>query len=126
MNAERIVNQLKQEFPGKNILQLPPDNPNEIICELESTPEFSVAIAYIDQSVPHYHTKTREKYIIEQGRLILNEAGRETELREGDEYTVYPPIIHSARGKSTRVRVESKPGWIPEDHILDLSHSPST
>jgi quercetin dioxygenase-like cupin family protein len=121
MNAEKIISHLEEEFPGKAIIAIPTENPKEILCELEKSEAHSVTIAYIDQSVPHYHTQIKEKYQIEQGSLVLNEAGREIELKEGEEYAIYPPLIHSAKGKATRVRVTSTPKpWTPEDHILAL------
>lgn len=121
MNHENIIATLSEEFPGRSILALPPDNPREIICEIDSTdlhPDHSSAIAYIDSSESHYHLKSVETYIVEEGTLTLTVGGKEQVLEAGQEYTIQPPAIHSARGKATRVRVNSKPGWTLEDHIL--------
>ncbi|MBI2592904.1 MAG: cupin domain-containing protein [Candidatus Colwellbacteria bacterium] len=121
MNSEEIIAILQKEFPGKNIIQLPLDNPSEIICEVEPTanhPEISSIIAVIDESKPHYHLKSTETYFIEKGELHLFVDGRKYLLREGDTYVVEPGRVHWAEGEATRVRVNSSPGWTQEDHIL--------
>ena len=53
MNVSSIVEELKRKYPGKNIVLNPPDDPSEIICEIEpasKNPERSVASAVIDRA----------------------------------------------------------------------------
>ncbi len=122
MDAKRIVEELTQEFPGKNILILPQDKPTEIICEIDPSSlhrESSVAIAYIDRSAPHYHRRAAETYVIEEGSLRLVVDGQEHQLQAGDTFVISPGQVHEATGDATRVRVESSGrGWTPKDHIL--------
>ena len=52
MQAESIVEEFKQRFPGRNIVMLPAENPTEIICEIEPTeehPDYSIALAVVDR-----------------------------------------------------------------------------
>lgn len=121
MNSEAIIEILKREFPGKNIILLPPDNPSEIICEIEPTAdhqEVSSIIAFIDESGPHYHPRSTETYFVESGKLHLFVDGEEQILGEGKTFVVEPKKIHWAKGEATRVKVYSNPGWTQEDHIL--------
>ena len=113
-----IVASLEQEFPGKNIIQAPPDNPSEIICEVERDDQRSLAVVYIERSIPHYHSDSWETYAIDKGELSLQVAGKQYVLTEGEAYTVKPGKVHSAVGDWTRARVESRPPWKAEDHIL--------
>jgi quercetin dioxygenase-like cupin family protein len=100
---------------------LPEDNPTEVICEIEPAsrhPEYSLAIAAIKQSVPHYHKLATEEYSAIEGELELKVDEKTIKLDEGDVYSIKPPQIHSAMGNFTLVKITSKPGWTPEDHIL--------
>ena len=121
MDERQVVKQLKEEFSGKKIVRLPDENPTEIVCEIEPTEDHidhSVAIAIIDRSEPHYHKKSVETYHIEKGRLTLHYGDEMKVLEEGDRFVVEPPVVHWAEGNAARVRVESRPGWTVEDHIL--------
>lgn len=72
MNKKKIIAQLKSQYPGKDIIQLPPENPVEIICEVDPTsehPEKSVAIAVIESSYPHFHRNSEETYKVLKGKL---------------------------------------------------------
>jgi len=42
-------------------------------------------------------------------------------LSRGRVVTILPNSIHSAIGKETWLKVTSRPGWKPEDHILVLN-----
>ncbi len=117
INRESIKKLLEDEFPGKTITMLP----SEIVCEIEPAkehPSWSEAIAYIKKSEPHYHNKIVEKYTVEQGELTLVVDGIKDVLRKGEKLTINPPAVHFAYGDWVRVRVYTKPGWTPEDHIL--------
>jgi quercetin dioxygenase-like cupin family protein len=121
MDVEKVVDELKEKYPGKNIVINDPDNPEEIICEIEPASEHpgeSVAIAVLDRVITHYHRETTELYEIIKGILELNLNGKTHFLRKGDKIVIKPRQYHSAKGKETWVKVTSKPGWKPEDHLI--------
>ena len=60
MNTKRVISELKKEYPSKTIILNPPENPTEIVCEIEpakNSKEDGIAIAIIDESKPHYRKK---------------------------------------------------------------------
>ncbi|MBI3619598.1 GNAT family N-acetyltransferase [Candidatus Roizmanbacteria bacterium] len=120
MNVLKIVNGLKKDYPGKNIIRN--GKPvTEIICEIDPTgrhPDFSRAIAVVDKIAPHYHLKTADIYKILKGTLILYKNGKKNTVKKGKAITIKPGTIHWAKGKQTRLEVISSPGWTVEDHIL--------
>lgn len=121
MNKQKVIDQLRQKYPGKNIIALPDNEPTEILCEIEPTsehPEYSVAIAVINRSVPHVHNKTTETYKVIKGEAKLVVDDIEHELKKGDEFVIKPGSIHSAFGDEAWIECKSEPGWTPEDHIL--------
>ncbi len=121
MNAKQIVTELQEKYPGKTIIQIPPKNPTEVICEIKPTSEYpgqSRAIAIIDESIPHFHIKTTEKYTVLKGALILTAEGKDHHIPEGQSYIIRPMQHHSAKGDSTWAEVVSTPGWTPDDHII--------
>ncbi len=121
MNSKEIVATLRIEFPGKNIMELPPENPTEIICEVEPTidhPDFSVAVAFIDHSDQHKHAISTETYEVEGGEVTLFTNGEVHVLKPSQSYVIQPGTLHRAEAKGARVKVTSHPGWTPEDHIL--------
>ena len=121
MNAQHIINELQQQYPGKTIIKNDEDNPTEIICEIDPTsehPEFNVAIAVIDSSISHYHTLSQEEYEVIKGELIVTIDGKEFTLHAGEKITIHPGSIHSAVGRETWIKATSRPGWAPGDHIL--------
>lgn len=121
MNIHRIIPQLKHQYPGKEIIYNPPDNPTEIICEIEPTsehPERSVAIAVAGKSKPHFHKKSTEVYEIVRGTLFLFKDGEKHILYEGERMTIIPGTIHSAEGDECWFLTYSKPGWTAGDHII--------
>lgn len=120
MTPEEIIKKLKSDFPGKAVFPNSDTNPEEIICEVDSSAghsDFSLAVAFIKNSVPHRHIKTVETYEVEDGKLDLFLDGVKKTLSVGQSYTINPGVIHWAEGGWTRVKVTSKPGWTPEDHI---------
>lgn len=121
MDAEKIVSRLQIKYPGKTILQLPFKNPKEIICEAEPTtdhPEYSVAVAVIEDSEPHVHRLSTEKYKVVEGEVNLFVDGEPRAMKEGVEYTIKPGKVHWAVANSATVEVTSNPGWTLSDHIL--------
>lgn len=122
MNTAQVVKELEEKYPGKKIIKNDKDNPTEIICEIEPAsdhPEWSKAIAVIDQSIAHYHIKATEHYTIIKGTLTLIVEGEKNyRLPEGQSFIIHQMEHHSAKGDSTWVEVQSTPGWKIEDHRL--------
>lgn len=122
MNKRQIVEKLTIEYPGKNIICLPEENPQEIICEVDPTPihpKYNIAIAVIDKSMPHYHLKVKETYKVLEGELTLVIDDTSHVLKKGESFVVEPGQVHYAIGDSTWIECKSEPGWTAEDHILD-------
>ena len=121
MNANQVTNQLYKKYPGKKIIKLPPDHPTEILCEIDPTskhPRFSITIAIIDKSLPHFHRKTTEIYQVIKGSLTLEIEDKKYYLKEGQQKTIKPNQIHSAKGKQTWIKVTSHPGWSGKDQVF--------
>ena len=121
MNVRRVIGQLEKDYPSKKIIKNNEKNPTEIVCEIdpiEKHPNYSIAVAIVDQSIPHYHKKTTETYEVLKGELTLTLDNKDKLLKKGDKVTIKPNTIHSAKGKETWIKAYSKPGWVHEDHIL--------
>ncbi|MCL5410458.1 MAG: cupin domain-containing protein [Patescibacteria group bacterium] len=117
MNKDKVLKELKEKFPGKNIILNNEANPTEIVCEID--PENGKAIAVIDESIPHYHNKTREYYIILDGNLELFVDNVKHSLAKDNTFEIDPRQKHYAIGKETWVEVTSVPPWKIEDHIIE-------
>ena len=121
MDAEKVIRELSQRYPGKKIIKNEEESPTEILCEIDPTsdhPGRDVAIAVIDRSKPHYHKKTREIYEVTKGSLIVNKNGIDFHLKEGEKLVIEPGEVHFAVGDETWITTYSEPGWTMEDHIL--------
>lgn len=121
MNAENVVNQLKSQYPGRPIVKNNRVKPTEILCEIDPTkgyPEYSLAVAVIDKSIPHYHKKLKEEYKVIRGNLTLHVNNKIVNLKQGDKYTILPHQTHWAEGNETWIECYSQPGWTIEDHIF--------
>lgn len=121
MNINKVINQFKRKYPGKKIIITDPKNPGEIICETEPTedhPQWSEAIAVIDFTRLHYHRMLTETYEVLHGELDIVIQGKTHHMNTGASITIHPNTRHKAFGRGTWIRVSSKPGWTPEDHIL--------
>lgn len=121
MNVTKVVSELQEKYPGKKIILNTPENPTEIICEIEPTekhPERSVAVAVVDRIRPHYHKKLTEVYKITRGMLILHLGRQKKIAKENERIKIPPGEIHWAEGDETWFYVYSTPGWTQEDHIL--------
>ncbi len=122
MNSEKEVALLRSLYPGKNIIQIPPENPSEIICEVDKVDDpqggCSVAIAVIDHSAPHFHRRTCERYEVLDGEVELFVAGEKKLLREGDISIIAPEMVHWVQADAAWVKVIAIPAWTPEDHII--------
>ena len=115
MNVKKIIATLSDTYPGKKIIKNYEENPTEIICEIEpseSHPEYSVALAVIDQYDSHYHLYSVKTYPVIHGTLIVLIGNKEITLNAGDELVILPKTVHGAQGDETIVKVSSKPGWI--------------
>jgi len=99
------------------------DLPQETIYEMVATQEglgFSVAIADIVQSEPHYHVYTIETYVVLSGVLEVMIDDQPTILHPGDALTVPLLAIHSAKSltqEPARIMATCVPGWTQEDHL---------
>lgn len=121
MNAKKIINQFQKLYPEKRIFPNDLKIPTEIICEVEpssSHPDFSIAVAVIDNSFPHFHKKSKELYEVIKGELKINKDGQDYFLKEGESLEIVPGEIHFAQGNSVWIKVTSHPGWTVEDHLL--------
>ena len=120
MNAEKIVEELKKIYPDKNIIVNTPENPTEIVCEIEPgslNPESSVAIAVLDSNIKHYHRLAKETYEVLKGSLELTKTGKTYFLSPGEKLVIEPGEYHIAKGKETWVKVTSEPAWTSEDQL---------
>lgn len=121
MNVQKILKELRERYPGKEIIFDPPQNPAEIIVEIESArdyPERSVALAVVGKSRMHYHVRSTEIYEVVRGVLVLYLDDVKYVLREGEKMEVLPGVRHYAEGEETWFLTYSTPGWTAEDHIL--------
>lgn len=121
MNVQKVIAELQEKYPGKPILKNNEEHPTEIVCEIEPTsehPDYSTAVAVIDESIPHYHKKTTEEYKILKGTLVLFLDDKQIALYENDAYIITPGIKHYAKGQETWITTTARPGWTKEDHIF--------
>jgi quercetin dioxygenase-like cupin family protein len=120
MDVQKVVDELKVKYPGKNIILNPPDSPTEIICEIEPgslNPYKSVAIAVIDTTIKHFHRLSTEEYEVIKGELVVTKEGKTYFMGPGEKITLNPEEYHMAKGKETWVKVTSEPAWTSEDQI---------
>lgn len=117
MDASNIAS-LRKEFPDRAVFADDPDTPKEIVVELQKTMDFSLAIAVIDESRPHFHRLATETYHVLEGTLDLMVDGVHERIGPGTTRVISPGRVHSAKGSATRVEVTCSPPWTPEDHIL--------
>jgi mannose-6-phosphate isomerase-like protein (cupin superfamily) len=115
----KVIDDLRAEFPDKNIVLLPEDDPKEVVVEMWRDDYESYAIAVIDRSKPHVHRESFEAYEVEKGTLVVHVDGEEHRLKPGDpRLHIIPGQVHWAEGDATRVVVHSHPPWSQDDHIL--------
>jgi len=121
VNKQKVINQLKDKYPGKTIIPLPDEMPLEILCEVDSSsghPEYSVAVSIIDKSDLHYHKKSTETYKVLEGELDLFIDGIPHHLKSGESIVIKPYSYHYAVGNETWIECRSEPGWTVKDHLL--------
>jgi len=118
--SERILNQLRTKYPGKDIFDLD-ERGQHFVCEIEPTKNHSKydrAVEVILSSKPHKHLKTTQHYTILSGTLELHIGKEIVILHSRDTYTISPDIIHWAvSNDECWVEIYSKPGWTKKDHI---------
>ncbi len=122
MDAKSVVAILQSHYPNRPVIQLPVNNPTEIICEVTQDAQSSTAIAVIDHSIPHHHNHIVETYTVLQGQLCLNIDGVEHLLSEGNSFIIHPQQVHWAQGGAW-IKVVCIPPWTPEDHILEETNN---
>lgn len=138
--TERMIAQLAKMYPGKKIIRIPERNPQEVIVEIFKAPDdsFSIAVAIVIKSKPHYHEKTHETYRVLKGTVRLQNGTREGKimgqhlrpnrslasihdcyLGRGFE-VIFPGRHHCAWaiGRPATVLVTASPAWTPDDHHL--------
>lgn len=121
MDIPKVIVKLKSKYQNKAIVLNPPEHPTEILCEIDPSSlhsDYSIAVAVIDQSRPHYHKKTEELYEVLQGDLTLTINGKDYPLKAGEQIKILPNQTHWAKGNSSWIKVTSHPGWTMQDHIL--------
>lgn len=121
MNIVKIKKELEKMYPGKKVIVTDPENPTEIVCEVEPTenhPKWSASVAVIDSTRSHYHRKLMETYHVISGSLTISLNGKSRILNSGDFIEIPRKTIHTSKGKNTWVYVYARPGWTPEDHIF--------
>ena len=121
MNQEKIIAELTAKYPEKHIIKNDEEEPTEILCEVKATedhPTFSMAVAVIEKSIPHFHKHSTEEYTVIKGELVLHIGNQSIPLHPGETFIIPPGKIHWAEGNETWVSCFSQPGWTLEDHIL--------
>lgn len=120
---KELVDALREEFPDKNIVVLgDPDDPHEVVVEVDGCEDESTAIALVERSEPHFHIRTEERYVVVSGRLHVHVEDQSFTLGPGKVITILPGFVHwaeSAEETPARIRVIASPPWTPEDHILN-------
>ncbi len=116
MDVQKVVDELKRQYPGKNIVMNDPINPTEIICEVEPgswDPERSVSVVVFDGNIKHPHSFQKETYEVIKGVLEMSKEGKTIFLSEGEKLTIDQDEFHIAKGNDTWVKVTSEPAWTP-------------
>lgn len=100
----------------KNILKCKKTgNRNEIIFESEIEGKIGISYASIRESEPHYHNKTTEWYLVEEGSAIAYLNGKEEKLEKHYILQINPGTIHWVKD-DIKLWVISYPAWKKEDH----------
>jgi quercetin dioxygenase-like cupin family protein len=122
MNLQDVLRYFHKNYPNRNVVLLPKEQPTEIICEADPSsnhPAYNRAIAAIQKSAAHYHKQAVETYTVLKGKVVLYIDKERVELREGESHVIQPQQIHHVESESfALVQVDSKPGWTADDHFL--------
>lgn len=116
MDIAKIVDELKKEYPGKEIVLNDPNNPTEIYCLLEPAdwnPDKNETIVVFDGKLKHPHGFRNQTYEVLKGLLELTKEGRTYFLSEGQTLNESLDDNHLAVGHDAWVKVTSEPAWSP-------------
>ena len=120
MKINEVLDELKKTYPGKKIILNDKHRLTEILCEIDPPakhPEYSVAVAVIDETIPHHHDISTEIYEVLRGEIDLTVNGKTFHLKQGESMTIQPGEIHSAKGNETWIKCTARPAWSQNDHI---------
>src|SRR3990172_10111436 len=111
MNKNKIIKKLSKKYPGKIIVEnKTADQVTEILCEIAPSinhPEWSRAIAIVDSTLPHHHSRIKETYKVIKGELIFHLNSKIKKLKQDDQIVIAPGVVHWAEGKETWIEVTS-------------------
>jgi mannose-6-phosphate isomerase-like protein (cupin superfamily) len=125
MDVQRILAELTAQRPGSPIKQNAPDGKNvtELVREDPSSSlGSSTAVAVIERSARHHHIRMTEVYRVLRGELTLHVNRDTVVLKEHDEFTIRPGVIHwgeSDPESPAWIEVVCTPAFSPEDLIPD-------
>jgi len=122
MTLQEVLNYFETNYPGSNVVKVPENNPLELLCEIDPSskhPQYSVAVAAISLSRPHYHNLSVEEYEVISGALMVDVGGVVKTLYEHEKISIPIRKVHSATSIEgyALVKVTSQPGWTLQDHI---------
>ena len=109
---EKSLYQNRREFSAETVY--------EMTTSTKGLP-FSIAIADILQSTPHFHKLTTETYTVVQGMLEVSLDQNKYHLSPGDVIKILPNVIHSARSlgnEPARITVTTVPAFSPDDYYI--------
>jgi mannose-6-phosphate isomerase-like protein (cupin superfamily) len=89
----------------------------ETIFESGIEREIGIAFALVRESQPHYHNKTTEWYLVNEGNAIIYLDGKEKKLEKYDIVQITPKTVHWVKG-NVKLWVISYPPWKKEDHHM--------
>jgi quercetin dioxygenase-like cupin family protein len=125
MDVQRTLAELAAQGPGSPIKQNAPDGKNvtELVREDPTpSPKTSTAVAVIERSGRHHHVRMTEVYRVLRGELNLHVDGETVVLRERDEFTIKPGVVHWGESDPENpawIEVVCTPAFSPEDLIPD-------
>jgi mannose-6-phosphate isomerase-like protein (cupin superfamily) len=114
IEIEKTRGELMSAYPESRVVVA--DDKREMVAEISE----GLAVAVIDQSVPHFHLNTREIYRVLRGTLYVACGGQGNVLGEGETLTIEPGQIHFARaaGEPAWIEAKSVPPWSADDHFV--------
>ena len=114
MDVDKTRIELTKAYPGCRMKVA--EDKREMVAEVSD----KFAVVVIEQSLPHFHLKTREIYRVLRGTLCVARAGHGHVLHKGETIAIEPGQIHSARavGEPVWIEVESDPPWSESDHFI--------
>ena len=120
MNVQKIIEELKKQYPEKEIIFNDDENPTEIYCLIEPAewnPEINETIVVFDGKIKHPHGYRKQTYEILKGVLELTKEGKSHFLTEGQKLKEGIDDFHMAVGHDAWVKVTSEPAWSPGQEL---------